>query len=157
MAPTEPREQTADQQIEHALSRLGFGARPGDFARLRAVGVDQWIALQLAPDRIDDRSADAALPSYEGRRLPTAELVAGYVQGQQALRRVQREVGQDGDSSSRRARRADALHDDPQLRERLQQRQRAMGDVQSGRTDHGHASALFVVGGAVKGKRVDGK
>ena len=49
---TEPREQTADQQVEHVLNRLGFGARPGDVARVRAVGVDQWIGLQLAPDRI---------------------------------------------------------------------------------------------------------
>jgi hypothetical protein len=47
IAPMELREQTADQQIQQVLNRLGFGARPGDVARLRSVGVDQWIALQL--------------------------------------------------------------------------------------------------------------
>ena len=83
---TEPREQTADQQVQHVLDRLGFGARPGDVARVRAMGVDQWIALQLAPDHIDDRAADSLLSSYEGLRVPTSELVTAYVQGQQALR-----------------------------------------------------------------------
>ena len=36
--PTEPREQTADQQVQQVLNRLGFGARPGDVARVRALG-----------------------------------------------------------------------------------------------------------------------
>src|SRR6476659_6876090 len=56
--PTEPREQTADQQVQQALNRLAFGPRPGDVAKVRALGVDQWIGLQLAPDRIDASLAD---------------------------------------------------------------------------------------------------
>ena len=63
--PTEPREQTADQQVEHVLNRLGFGARPGDVAHVRAMGVDQWIGLQLAPDRIPDEVAERVAASYE--------------------------------------------------------------------------------------------
>src|SRR5512141_2485976 len=51
---SEPREQTADQQVQQVLNRLAFGPRPGDVAKVRAMGVDQWIALQLAPDRIED-------------------------------------------------------------------------------------------------------
>ena len=131
VAPSEPREQTADQQVHQVLNRLGFGARPGDVARVRALGVDQWIALQLAPDRIDDRAADSVRATYEGLRVPTTELVAIYVQGQQALRQAQRRAAMSGDSSGRRDLRAEALRDDPKLRERLRQSQRSMGDVQS--------------------------
>lgn len=131
VAPTEPREQTADQQVQQVLDRLGFGARPGDVARVRAVGVDQWIGQQLAPDRIDDRVADSAVASYEGVRLPTSELVAAYAEEQQALRQQQQQVSQRADSMDRRDRRAEAMRADPQLRERLRRTQRAVNDVQS--------------------------
>src|SRR5579862_9243209 len=52
------RELTADQQVYQALTRLSFGPKPGDVARVRTMGVDRWIALQLAPDRVDDRATD---------------------------------------------------------------------------------------------------
>ncbi len=38
----------------HALNRLTFGARPGDHARVTAMGLDAFIAAQLAPAKIDD-------------------------------------------------------------------------------------------------------
>jgi uncharacterized protein (DUF1800 family) len=131
VAPTEPREQTADQQVQQVLGRLGFGARPGDVARVRAIGVDQWIARQLAPERIDDRAADSLLSSYEGLRVATSELVAAYVQGQQALRQRQRQAAQRGDSAARRLPRAAAMREDPELQERLRQARRTVGDMQS--------------------------
>lgn len=46
VSPTEPREQTADQQVQQVLNRLGFGPRPGDVAKVRAMGVDPWIATR---------------------------------------------------------------------------------------------------------------
>jgi uncharacterized protein (DUF1800 family) len=131
VAPTEPREQTADQQIHHVLDRLAFGARPGDVARVRELGVDRWIALQLAPDRIDDASTDALITSYEGLTRPTRELVRIYAEGQQALRQMQRQAAQLGDSSGKRNLRAELLREDPALRERLRQNQRLVGAVQS--------------------------
>ena len=137
---TEPREQTADQQVQQVLNRLGFGARPGDVARVRAVGVDQWIALQLAPDRIDDQTADALVASYDGLRRPTSELVAMYVEGQQAIRQLQQQAVQRGDSSDRKDMRAEALREDPRLRERLRQSQRVVGDVQSAKLARAVAS-----------------
>jgi uncharacterized protein (DUF1800 family) len=138
--PTEPREQTADQQVQHVLNRLAFGARPGDAARVRELGVDQWIALQLAPDRIDDGATDTMLASYEGLRLPTADLVSAYAQGQQAIRQLQRQAVQRGDSSGKRDLRAEALREDPQLRERLRRSQRIVGDVQSAKLARAVAS-----------------
>src|SRR5665213_1952271 len=76
VSPTEPREQTADQQVQQVLNRLAFGPRPGEVARVREMGVDQWIALQLAPDRIDDAESDRVVASYEMLGKPTTELVS---------------------------------------------------------------------------------
>ncbi len=32
-----------DQRILHVLNRLGFGARPGDVERVKAMGLDNYI------------------------------------------------------------------------------------------------------------------
>ena len=53
------REQTREEQTAHVLSRLAFGAKPGDLERVHAMGVDAWIAQQLEPSRIDDHNGDA--------------------------------------------------------------------------------------------------
>ena len=57
---------TADQRVAHVLSRLTFGARPGDFERVRAMGVDTFISQQLDPDSFDAGTVIARL-----KRLPT--------------------------------------------------------------------------------------
>ena len=129
---SEPREQTADQQVQHVLNRLGFGARPGDVARVRALGVDQWIALQLAPERLDDRTTDALVASaFETYHADTRELVALAQANQRALRERQRLAGQQGDTTDRQAMRAEALRDDPRLREQVRRARRVVTDVQA--------------------------
>ena len=45
---------TEEQRILHVLSRLDFGARPGDVERVKAMGLDKYIELQLHPEKIDD-------------------------------------------------------------------------------------------------------
>ncbi len=130
--PTEPREQTADQQVRHVLDRLAFGARPGDVAHVREMGVDQWIALQLAPDRIPDGATESlvesAFPTYN---MPTRDLAADALAGQQAIRQRTRQLAAQGDSSAKRDGRSEALRDDPQLGEQLQRARRSVTDVQS--------------------------
>jgi uncharacterized protein (DUF1800 family) len=59
-------EMTEDQRIAHVLSRLTFGTRPGDFERVKAMGVNAFIAQQLDPDLIDDSAVLAKLG-----KLPT--------------------------------------------------------------------------------------
>src|SRR5437899_91911 len=47
----------ASAQIDdasHALARLTFGARPGDYARVAKLGARAFIEEQLAPEKIDD-------------------------------------------------------------------------------------------------------
>jgi uncharacterized protein (DUF1800 family) len=131
VTPTEPREQTADQQVQHALDRLAFGARPGDVARVRAMGVDTWIALQLAPDRIADVANDSLVATaFETYHLPTRDVTEAYRAGQQAIRQRARELAAQGDSAAKRDVRAEVLRDDPQLREQLQRTRRVVADVQ---------------------------
>ena len=131
VSPTEPREQTADQQVQQVLNRLGFGPRPGDVTKVRAMGVDRWIALQLAPDHIEDGAADRVVASYEMLRRPTSELVAMYDQGQLAIRQQPKQQARRGDSSSKQDLRAEWLLNNPQVRDQLRQNQRILGDVQS--------------------------
>src|ERR1051325_5939948 len=63
-AVTDQRELLPDEQVQHVLNRLAFGARPGDAAAVRAMGVDKWIARQLDPEKIDDARASAVLANY---------------------------------------------------------------------------------------------
>jgi uncharacterized protein (DUF1800 family) len=79
-----------DQRILHVLNRLGFGARPGDVERVRAMGVDRYIEQQLAPEKIDDSASEAKLQNLESLRLTTAELYEKYPQPNQLLQQLQR-------------------------------------------------------------------
>src|SRR5215218_6122385 len=40
--------------ISHAISRLTFGARPGEYARVAKMGLAAFIDEQLAPAQIED-------------------------------------------------------------------------------------------------------
>src|SRR5688500_6958457 len=133
VAPSEPREQTADQQVRHALGRLGFGPRPGDVARVRAMGVDEWIALQLTPGRVENAATEALVASaFETYHVDSRELVALAQASQQAIRQRARQAAMQGDTTAnRREMRADAVRDDPQLREQLRRARRVVGDVQA--------------------------
>lgn len=57
-----------DQQILQALSRLTFGARPGDVEEVGRIGVEKWIQLQLHPDQIPEN------PVLDARLKPLATL-----------------------------------------------------------------------------------
>ena len=105
--PTEPREQTADQQVMHALSRLTFGARPGDVQRVRGMGVDRWIAQQLAPAQIDDAAAVEYLKRYSTVAMSAPELLVEYDRAQQLRRTLaQRDSGRVSAADSAELRRA---------------------------------------------------
>jgi uncharacterized protein (DUF1800 family) len=88
-APIVDREQTADQQAAHALSRLTFGARPGDMARIRALGVDRWIALQLEPERIRDIAGEQAIALFPGLDAKPGEIAALFTEVRQERRQRQ--------------------------------------------------------------------
>ncbi|HSK72302.1 MAG TPA: DUF1800 family protein, partial [Pyrinomonadaceae bacterium] len=67
-----------DQKILHVLNRLGFGARPGDFEKVKAVGVQKYIEQQLNPSSINDAGTEARLKNFEILDMTTAEIFAKY-------------------------------------------------------------------------------
>ena len=78
-----------DQRILHVLNRLGFGARPGDVERVKALGIDKYIEQQLNADKIDDSASEAKLQNLETLRMSTAELYEKYPQPGQLLKQLQ--------------------------------------------------------------------
>lgn len=85
-----PGRLTDDQRILHVLNRLGFGARPGDIERVKAMGVDRYINQQLNPEKISDALAEARLKDFPTLSMSTAELYEKYPQPGQLLRQLQR-------------------------------------------------------------------
>jgi uncharacterized protein (DUF1800 family) len=109
MARAAAREQTADQQVLHALNRLAFGPRPADAEAVRAMGVDQWIARQLEPARIPDAAGDSVTARYQTLALPLPQLLDEYPPNP-VLRRLARQgtLAMLGDST-RSVSRADSV------------------------------------------------
>jgi hypothetical protein len=69
---------TEQRRAIHALNRLTFGPRPGDVQRLVAMGVDQWIDLQLHPQKIDDSALAARLEPLRTIRMSTKEIAENF-------------------------------------------------------------------------------
>jgi uncharacterized protein (DUF1800 family) len=79
-----------EQRILHVLNRLGFGARPGDVERVRAVGLERYVEQQLYPEKIADAVADAKVKNLPALQLSTPELFAKYPQPNALLRVLER-------------------------------------------------------------------
>jgi uncharacterized protein (DUF1800 family) len=79
-----------DQRILHVLNRLGFGARPGDVERVKAMGIDNYINQQLSPEKIDDSASEAKLQNLGTLRMSTADLYEKYPQPGQLLKQLQK-------------------------------------------------------------------
>jgi uncharacterized protein (DUF1800 family) len=79
-----------DQKILHVLNRLGYGARPGDVERVRAMGIENYINEQLNPDKIADRTVEAKVQNLGTLNMTTAELYEKFPQPNQLLQQLQR-------------------------------------------------------------------
>jgi uncharacterized protein (DUF1800 family) len=122
--PLDHRELAADQQIIHALNRLTFGPRPGDAQKVRAMGLDKWVDLQLHPERIDDRSLEKFVQRYNILNQDQNDLLREFNIAQRERRQARREAG---DSAMRPDR------SDPALQQIAVNRRRVMGELQSSR------------------------
>jgi uncharacterized protein (DUF1800 family) len=78
-----------EQRIIHVLNRLGFGARPGDVERVKAMGLENYINQQLNPEKITDTVAENKVRDLSTLNMPTAELYEKYPQPGQLLRQLQ--------------------------------------------------------------------
>src|SRR5262245_1714969 len=90
-----------DAAIVHVLNRLAYGPRPGDVEKVRSLGLERWIDLQLHPDRIPDAALSAHLASLETVRLSPPDLMREYDLPRQAKRELARRTAQLGENASR--------------------------------------------------------
>jgi uncharacterized protein (DUF1800 family) len=75
-----------DERALHVLNRLGYGPRPADVARVRAMGVAAYLEQQLDPGRPPDAAVGEALAGYDVLAASTADLVRDYPQPSAQLR-----------------------------------------------------------------------
>lgn len=80
---------TEDQKILHVLNRLGFGARPGDVEKVKAMGLQKYIDQQLNPASIDDSVAEAKVKNLDIVNMSTAELFEKYPNPGALLRQLE--------------------------------------------------------------------
>ena len=80
---------TEEQRIIHVLNRLGFGARPGDVERVKAMGLENYINQQLSPEKIADTVVENKVRDLPVLNMTTAELYEKYPQPGQLLRQLQ--------------------------------------------------------------------
>jgi uncharacterized protein (DUF1800 family) len=81
---------TEEQRILHVLNRLGFGPRPGDVARVKGMGLENYINQQLNPEKISDASAEAKVKNLAALNMTTAELYEKFPQPGLLLRQLER-------------------------------------------------------------------
>ncbi len=73
-----------DEEIAQLLSRITFGARPGDFERVRTMGVKTFLDEQLHPENIDDAAVEARVASLPTLAMSPEELYENYPPPKQA-------------------------------------------------------------------------
>ena len=91
-----------EDRFHHALDRLTFGPRPGDFERIQELGLKKWLEAELSPEKVPESpTLQAKLAPYESLRLNIHETYVRYPQPQM-IAAVARGKG--------------SLPDDPELR-----------------------------------------
>lgn len=75
---TKTKSLTEEQKILHVLNRLGFGARPGDVEKVKAIGINKYIEQQLNPSAINDSVADAKVKNLGILKMSNEEIFAKY-------------------------------------------------------------------------------
>jgi uncharacterized protein (DUF1800 family) len=81
-APAVPQ-LSQDEKILHVLNRLTFGARPGDVAMVRQMGIEKYIDQQLHPETISENPVlEAKLAPLDTLRLSARELNEKYPSNQ---------------------------------------------------------------------------
>src|SRR6476620_7016058 len=135
MVSSDVRELPADQQIVQALNRLGFGARPGDVQKVRAIGLDKWIDQQLHPDKINDDAMNAFVSRYSALNQNQNDLLTEYAQQQRARQAVKRDR-----ADTTKAMSADDAAMIQQLRQQQNSRRQVVTQLQSSRVARAVAS-----------------
>jgi uncharacterized protein (DUF1800 family) len=86
-----PARQDDDRLIFHVLNRVGFGPRAGDLARVRALGVQKYIAEQLRPEKLHDANVEARLAGLPTLTLSSRDIAEKYEIPQVEARKERKE------------------------------------------------------------------
>ena len=89
-----------DGAIVHVLSRTGFGPRPGDVEKIRALGIQRYIDEQIHPERIPDASLTARLAGLTTLWLSSSEIAEQYALPQLEARKQRKADAKDGDAAA---------------------------------------------------------
>jgi len=81
---------SGEQRILHVLNRLGFGARPGDVERVKAMGLERYVEQQLNPGAVSDSLAETKVKDLPTLSMSTAQLYEKYPQPGKLIRQLQR-------------------------------------------------------------------
>ncbi len=104
---SERKSLTEDQKAIHVLNRLGFGARPGDVAKVKAIGLQKYIDLQLSASAIGDSVADGKVKDLEIFNMTTADIFAKYPNPGALLRQL--EGGRQAIAAARQRKEAESM------------------------------------------------
>lgn len=75
--------------VSHLLNRLTFGARPGDYRRVSALGAEAFIAEQLAPQRQDDWLCERVIRhEFDSLAEPESRLFPRQADTRDALQQI---------------------------------------------------------------------
>ena len=102
--------------ILHAINRLTYGPRPGDVDRVKAMGLQKWIELQLTPARIDNSALDAKLQRLETLTLDS-ETIQREFSGPAMIERRQRKLADNGNGEPGTGNRDCLLYTSPSPRD----------------------------------------
>jgi uncharacterized protein (DUF1800 family) len=78
--------------VRHALSRLTFGPRPGDVARVQQVGLDRWVRDQLSGNPHVQKDLEQRLSSFTTLHLDSAAIARDYVIPAREARRARQQA-----------------------------------------------------------------
>jgi uncharacterized protein (DUF1800 family) len=88
-----------DRAIVHVLSRTGFGLRPGDVEKVRAVGLQRYIEEQLHPERMADTAINARLAELPTIGLSSRQIAEQYERPLLEARRQRKQDAKGNDAA----------------------------------------------------------
>jgi uncharacterized protein (DUF1800 family) len=78
-----------EKRYRQALDRLTFGPRPGDLVRLKRIGLNKWLDLQLHPEQLHENATlTAKLAPLESLRMTSYEAYSRYPNPQMNYQKV---------------------------------------------------------------------
>jgi uncharacterized protein (DUF1800 family) len=118
--------------VAHVLSRLAYGPRQGDIARVQQMTLAAYIDGQLHPERIADVALQAKLAAFPTINLSTEEIARDYYGPAEALRRAEQRAV-DPMMAGQPPQRPAQPNQSPELRAARQKEQQVLQDLMQAR------------------------